>query len=182
MTGDHVLHAYKRFKLIRYSLNLSGLPADFNDMLLSAMLDVRAWALARPISEQDATGDALAVRMGQVRKTEEEQGRSPFFGRHILRSELLAVTRPCPLCVPLLLWFHHAWSLTNPIILVCTQNKLVCGSYTSLILSSLRWQLLRRVYNLHHLTRLCCSLFIIFGTVYRIVCHAYSMSLHCRDK
>ena len=53
-------------------------------MLLSAMLDVRAWALARPVSEQDAAGDSLADRMEQVKKTEEEQGRSPFFGRHIL--------------------------------------------------------------------------------------------------
>ena len=51
-------------------------------MLLSAMLEVRAWALARPVSEQDAVGDALADRMEQVKRTEEEQGRFTFFGRH----------------------------------------------------------------------------------------------------
>jgi hypothetical protein len=51
-------------------------------MLLSAMLEVRAWALARPVSEQDATGDALVDRMEQVKRTEEEQGRFSFVGRH----------------------------------------------------------------------------------------------------
>lgn len=63
-------------------LNLYDFPAEFNDMLLSAMLEVRAWALARPVSEQDAVGDALADRMEQVKRTEEEQGRFTFFGRH----------------------------------------------------------------------------------------------------
>lgn len=55
------------------------------------MLDVRAWALARPISEQDTTGDALADRMEQIKKTEEEQGRSTFL---VLRSEFPAVIHP----------------------------------------------------------------------------------------
>jgi hypothetical protein len=64
-------------------LILTASSAEFNDMLLSAMLEVRAWALARPVAEQDATGDALADRMEKVKRTEEEQGRSPYLGRHI---------------------------------------------------------------------------------------------------
>ncbi|KAF8531097.1 hypothetical protein JB92DRAFT_2853264 [Gautieria morchelliformis] len=121
---------------------------EFNDMLLSAMLEVRAWALARPVAEQDATGDALADRMEKVKKTEEEQGRSPYLGRHIPTFRTvgysLSITILPPLVSRLLpgtITYRHFF------LLVCTQNKLGCGYSTSSILSSLRWRLLRQVYN-----------------------------------
>ena len=44
------------------------------------MLEVRAWALARPIVERDTTEDALATQVGELQKIQDEQGTFSFFG------------------------------------------------------------------------------------------------------
>ncbi|KAF8586600.1 hypothetical protein K439DRAFT_1408508 [Ramaria rubella] len=67
------------------SAKLPEFEAGMSKMLLSAMLEVRAWATARPIAEQDATGDALTIRLKEVQKTHDEQGRFCFFEQTRLR-------------------------------------------------------------------------------------------------
>jgi hypothetical protein len=53
---------------------------EFNEMLLSTILEIKAWALARPIAERDVTEDALANGINDVQKSYEEQGRFSFLG------------------------------------------------------------------------------------------------------
>lgn len=52
-------------------------------MLLSVMLDVRAWALARPLIEQENARVQLSDQLREIENTQEEQGMFSFFGRTI---------------------------------------------------------------------------------------------------
>ncbi|GJJ15120.1 hypothetical protein Clacol_009395 [Clathrus columnatus] len=49
---------------------------DLNEMFLSVMLDVRAWALARPLIEQDNARVELSSKLREIERIEEDQGSS----------------------------------------------------------------------------------------------------------
>lgn len=55
-------------------------PTELSEMLLSVMLDVRAWALARPLVEHENARVELSDKLREIEKIQEEQGRFSFFG------------------------------------------------------------------------------------------------------
>ena len=72
---EMLLHTMSYPLRLAVSSDIYPSPSELNEILLSAMLEVRAWALARPAAEQYATEDAISLQIGEVQRTHDEQGR-----------------------------------------------------------------------------------------------------------
>lgn len=77
---DHVAHAYIRiFRSSRLHIHLNYSHAEVADGLMRLMMNVRAWAEARPAYEAAQEKDRLISEIQHIESREREQGMFVFY-------------------------------------------------------------------------------------------------------